>query len=175
MPEQIRTMSAAELRGRWRDTDQEKFVREEALWEYWRRVAEGALPYSDEELLEALSLDNARIPDVLGLLAKHDLLAGDSLREARRFQAKLKDDGWLAAQLDAREMLGRLKAGERPDWLEVCEALVAKGTVWAALEAVPLLRPDEAEALVLASEQSRVFTKGQRHDLRVRASKFRAK
>lgn len=169
--EEIKSMSAMELRVRWRDPNEERFVREEALWEYWRRVAEGTLSFSAEELLDALSLDNARTVDVLGLLARRDLLDSASLKAARRFQATLKEDVWLAAQLDARDMIRRLTAGEQPTKNELCDALVAKGTAWAALQAIAFLSQEELASVLRASEERRVFTKGQRHELRELASR----
>ena len=170
MIEQIKAMSLAKLRDRWRDADEDKFIREEALWEYWRRVADGSVPFSMDDIDELLSLDNARIVDVLGLLARRDLLTDESFQAAQRFQGALEDDVWLAAQLGARDMIRRLKAGDEPFRNELCDALVAKGTAWAALEAVSLLHQEQLETLLAVSEKRRVFTKGQRHDLRVLAS-----
>lgn len=164
-------MDSLELRERWRDADEDRFVREEAFWEYWRRVAEAGIPVSTSELDEALTLPSLRVVDVLGLLAQHDLLPADSFQAARRFQSTLEDSAWLAAQLDARDMIRRLEAGGEPSPPEVCGALVAKGTAWAALEAVPMLRREQLDALIVASDQQRVFTRGQRHDLRLRANK----
>lgn len=174
MSEKLQSMSPAALKGIWQDPGQEPFLREEALWEYWRCVAEKGLPVSLDELKEIFALDNARTADVLGLLAQADLLPEESLRAAQRFQAE-HENAWLAAQLHAREMLRRLEHGDTPREDELCDALVARGTSWASLEAIPLLPADRVQSLLRASDTRRVFTKAQRHDLRIQASTSVAK
>lgn len=168
-------MGGEQLRACWQNPNEDPFVREESLWEYWRRVAEGALPFSRSELLKALPLDNTRLVDVLGLLARKNMLVDDLLQAAQGYCSKHSDSEWLLAQLNARSMLNRLATGEMPADDQTNEALVAKGTSWAAFEAIALLQESALAALLAATDSSRVFTKGQRHNLRLRAKSCRKK
>lgn len=174
MSEELQSLSPVALKAIWQDAGQEPFLREEALWEYWRRVAKNGLPVSLDELQEIFALDNGRTADVLGLLARADLLPDESFRAAQRFQAE-HENAWLAGQLRARALLRRIKQGDMPGEDELCDGLVAKGTSWAALEAIPLLPADRAQSLLRSSEDRAVFSKGQRHELRLRVSKMVAK
>ena len=167
--EEIQVMGATELRRRWGDPNEESFTREESLWEYWRRVADGAVPFSREEFSKALVSNNARISDVIGLLVRRNMLVSDLLQTASSQCVAVSAGDWLSGQLSARNMLNRLQAGDTPSMDEVCDALVKRGTSWAALEAVPILDSNTLQAVLNASEQKRIFTKRQRYEIRERA------
>jgi hypothetical protein len=167
------SMSKAELRAIWRDPHIDSFSREESLWEFWRQTVEDGARPSDNEVLEIFTIENKRVPDVVGLLAQKALLSQSSLTSARQYLATHDGNPWLTAQLDAREMLMGLARGERVSAADLCDALVRKGTFWAVLEAVPVLPPEHLGELIRISEERRVFTRGQRHHLQTVVSEIR--
>src|SRR5262249_17706596 len=165
--------SQEELRRIWTGitalpVDQAKVVREEALWEYWRRVAVGEEAFHDSELAQAFATGIRGIGNVVGELARQGRVPLEILERFRTLLTQLDSNAaaWAIVQLDAREALEALEAGTRVDRGVHIEALLTKGASWAAIAAMPYLSEDECEYLIAMAERRKIFTRAQRNDLR---------
>ena len=163
--------SLEQLHELWSSGTESRSDREHAFWEYWERVtnAQERLDESQWEELFAVDLNELGfiLAQVIGHLAARDLVP---VHFEPRVRARLGEIGgyapqWAEAQLTARACVRVLKSGSvRPEqWLD---HVVRKGTIWAALECVPFLSSEELEAMRHTSELRRVFTRGQRAQLR---------
>ena len=175
--------SLEQLHELWSSGTESRSDREHAFWEYWERVtnAQERLDESQWEELFAVDLNELGfiLAQVIGHLAARDLVPVHLEPRARaarggpgrdRVRARLGEIGgyapqWAEAQLTARACVRVLRSGSvRPEqWLD---HVVRKGTIWAALECVPFLSSEELEAMRHTSELRRVFTRGQRAQLR---------
>lgn len=141
----------------------------EALWEYWRRVAEGELEFRLDLFQQALANPRRMLGNVLGELARRDRLPRSAFDSARRAVDTLPagERSWARAQLRARVLLADLRrdsvrsltAAQRDD-------LVQPGLGWAALEAISVLSCHACEGLRDAAASAGCFTRAQQHRLR---------
>src|SRR5262245_38133767 len=93
----VANASQEELRRIWTGAealpaDQAKVAREEALWEYWRRVAMGEGAFSEAELLQAFSTGVRGVGNVVGELARQGRIPAESLERARKSLMQLEPD-----------------------------------------------------------------------------------
>src|SRR5579884_3678415 len=170
MPLDIANASSELLRSVWTgtrplDADQSKAVREEALWEYWRRVAAGLVSFSVEELTFAFTTGIAGLGNVVGELARQGKLPAETFLRVRSLLTTSNDRtvAWALVQLNAREAVEALKVDAPHARGVLLDALLAKGTAWAAVLATPHLTIDEVDLLVTAAEHRRTFTNAQLH------------
>lgn len=142
---------------------------EEALWEYWRRVADGEHRLDLNELQRALRMRPAGIGNVVGELCQTGLFPKELVDEARRLLVESSTDDATAgiAHLDAFSALNSIQENVESKRGENLRALQVKGAFWAAVRALDLLPPEDAVRLVQTAEENGLFTRGQRHELRL--------
>src|SRR5262249_2699058 len=148
--------------------EQARFIREEALWEYWRRVAGGDGEFREAELVAAFSAGIRGVRNAVCELARRDRIPAASRERARQLLQQIEpEEASLAiVQLNAREALEALKGGANSARRDLLEAVLAKGASWAAVQAMPFLTDDEQGYLVGMAERRKTFTRAQRHELR---------
>ena len=152
----------------WRAADETvgESDRREALWEYWRRVAEGQTPFRSEEYSAALESPLPGRPEVVGALVRADRLPREWFLPTRRALLALPDDSglWGLAQLNAREALGLLEEGGRGLGIAL-DTVSRKGVAWAALEAAALLSHGHGLILLELATARGEFTRSQLRSL----------
>jgi hypothetical protein len=181
MHDHFRTLSADELLRLWSRPPEEwtDTLRQDALWEYWRRVAAGGCAFCRAVFEKMLRERVVGMSEVVGELAVQGRLPIECLRRSQLVLSTLETSSaaWALSQLSARDTLERLRSETRDKSRISLEPLFAKGTYWAALQAIPLLDADGLSRFKERLEHERVFSRRQRHQLRqaVRAEEEKAK
>lgn len=134
----------------------------EAMWEYWRRVADEVIAF-DEQLFELmLSADIPGQGEIVAELLRKKQLPMERLPSARVALMRLgeADRDWALKQLNAAEALAALS--ERQAWSGlIADALTQKGVSWAALEAIDDLSEPQAAYLLAVARLRGDFTRAQ--------------
>ena len=162
-----------ELRRIWSSTSDDrdataKFEREEALWEYWKRTANGEQAVEERELETALSIRVRGIGNVVGELARQDRLSPRiyTIVKERLEQTSADDAEWGLVQMQARLSLNQIKNGEQGNRRDLLENLLKKGVSWATLLVIPYLSKAEVEYVEGEVLRRKVFSRAQTEEVR---------
>lgn len=165
--------SLEELRRIWSSVSERtdapaKFEREEALWEYWKRSAEGEQEVDEGDLVSALSSGVRGVGNAIGELARQDRLPPKAypMLEQRLRQLVAEDAEWGLAQLRARASLNQISSGQQSDRKVLLEDLLIKGVSWATILVIPHLSREEVDYVESEVFRRRVFSGAQREEVR---------
>ncbi|MDQ3033924.1 MAG: hypothetical protein M3Y87_16020 [Myxococcota bacterium] len=167
MTDRSRQPTLDELRRTWEAESAPQVAREDAFWTYWTRTARSSGGLGPAQWAELLSCDLGNLGNVIGDLTQRDLVPPELVVRVRSRLAALDsgDARWAEVQLDAREAVRALVSGAAPDE-HLLDRVVRKGTIWAALAVTSVLEKDALVRLRALSDGRRVFTSGQREQLR---------
>lgn len=176
---QLATYSADELRALWirgdeRDTADERYLASEALWEYWRRVCSGEIPFSHDDLEATLATSLWGKCNGVGEAVKCGVVPEELLTTIIERLSRLDTDDsrWAMRQVRARKALLGLGTETDPARrVSLMSELLSKGTSWAALAAIDRLTEHELDQFVRMAMEARAFSRSALHDLRTAARK----
>ncbi|HOX45372.1 MAG TPA: hypothetical protein PK668_17380 [Myxococcota bacterium] len=169
--DEMLAMKPEDLRQAWMtkgNPNVQEFDRNEALWEYWRRVADCEIEYSFEDLEAAFASGLPDIQQGVNRLIERMRLPLEDFPRVRMLATQLSPDSavYVRAFLNAREALEAIKAGACLGRGTLLDDLLEKGVWWAAIESMPYLQQEERDYLIASAEQRKVFSRGWRHELR---------
>lgn len=152
----------------WRDEDCADVQRGEALWEHWRRVAEGEEVFSEELWYEVLVGLPPRFEDALGVVARNNAAPEAQLNRVWGVLPDVEEPqrSWLRSQIRARNTIEAFRRGDAKPRTSAVDTLLEKGLAWAVLEVEPFLSAEEKDYALRMIESTRCFTRRQRHDVR---------
>jgi hypothetical protein len=145
-----------------------RFEREEALWEYWKRSAEGEKEVDESDLMSALSSGIRGVGNVVGELARHDRLPRKSYAMVEQHLRDLAADEakWGLAQLRARSSLNMIISGQQGDRRSLLDDVLAKGVSWATCLVIPDLSLEEVDYVETEVLRRKTFSGAQREEVR---------